>query len=307
MDTMKDILTTKEDGLSPIGNSSATADVKPLWPLGIFFCLSAASAWTVWLWPIKRQGWFTLFVLGWELKIPFLLTKLVIGNCLPGLLAVIWSLFEGKTSFRRMLSTLEKWRVSLKWYILAIALPCGVSLGALDAVLFYFPAEHSFPPVIEFFKTLLMTLPFGPLWEELAWRAFALRRLEDRYSRLTSALLLGVYWAFWHIPLWLMQLNQSRVNKVSFLLAGIINLIAWSVIWAYLYHRSAESLPVVILLHTAYGAATTQVALVVPQLDIYVIYVSVVLSVSLGVAFASALRRIQKNEPSPDQLPSRRS
>jgi membrane protease YdiL (CAAX protease family) len=292
--------TKREDCLSPVGSNSATADGKCLWSVGIFFLLSAAFAWTVWLWPLKTRGWLTLTVLGTQFKFPFLLVKLVIGNCVPGILAVIWALFEGKDEFRRMFATLTKWRTSLKWYVLAIALPCGVSLVALDAVLFYFPTEHSFPPPIQFLKTLLFTLPFGPLWEELAWRAFALRKLEYRYSRLASALLLGVYWAVWHVPLWLVQLNRVPVNKISYLLVGSITLVAWSVIWAYLYHRSSESLPVVILLHTTYGAATTQAALVVPQLDIYVIYVSAILSICLTLAFGKALRRTESSEPNPD-------
>jgi hypothetical protein len=105
-------------------------------------------------------------------------------------------------------------------------------------------------------------------------------------------LLLGVYWAVWHIPLWLVLLNRVPVNKTSYLLVGSITLIAWSVIWAYIYHRSSESLPVVILLHATYGAATTQAALVVPQLDMYVIYVSAILSVCLAAAFARALRNV---------------
>lgn len=219
-----------------------------------------------------------------------MLVKLVIGNCLPGILAVVWTLSEGKDQFRGMLSTLTRWRTSLKWYVLAVALPCGVSLVALDVVLLYFPKAHSLPPVIDFFKVLLMTLPFGPLWEELAWRAFALRKLESRYSRLVSALLLGAYWAVWHIPLWLVQITRSPVSKFSFLLISMITLIAWSVIFSYLYHRSLESLPVVILLHATYGAATTQAALVAPELDMYVIYASAALSVCLAAALARALR-----------------
>ncbi len=283
--------TPKEDqGIPPVEITSAAADRKSLWSLGLFFLLSAASAWTVWLWPLRRQGWLALSVFGWDVKIPFLLMKLVIGNCLPGILAVIWVLFEGKDQFRRMLSTLTKWRTSLKWYILAVALPCGVSLVALDAVLFYFPTDHFFPPAIEFFKSLLMTLPFGPLFEELAWRAFALRKLESRYSPLVSALLLGVYWAVWHIPLWLVQLNRFPVDKASYLLTGSVTLLGWSVILAYLYHRSSESLPVVILLHATYGAATTQAALVVPHLSMYVIYASAFLVVCLAIGFAMALR-----------------
>jgi membrane protease YdiL (CAAX protease family) len=285
MTAVQNVLDTRN--ITPLDDTSAPAGVARLLPLGMFFLLSAALAWTVWLWPLKAQGSFTLFVLGSQFK--FLLVKLVIGNCMPGILAVIWALSEGKNEFRRMLSTLTKWRVPLKWYMLAVALPCGVSLAALGAVLFYFTPAPSFPPATDFFRVLLMTLPFGPLWEELAWRAFALRKLESRYSRLIAALILGAYWGLWHVPLWLLQLNGMPVNKVSFVLTAMVDLIAWSIIWAYLYHRSSDSLPVVILLHAAYGAATTQAAYVFPQLNMYVIFVTTAVSVCLAVAFAKAL------------------
>jgi uncharacterized protein len=278
----------------------ATSDVKRPWPLAGFFLLSAILSWSVWLWPLQRQGWLKFVVPGWEVKIPFLLIKLVIGNCLPGVLAVIWVSIEGKDQLRLMISSLTKWKTSLKWYFLAVAMPCGVSLIAFDAVLFYSPTDHTFPPASHFLRSVLIILPFGPLWEELAWRAFALRKLEGHYSRLVSALLLGVYWAVWHIPLWLVQLDRLPINKRLYVLAAFVTLVSWSVIWAYLYHRSSESLPVVILLHATYSAATTQTALTAPHLDMQIIYASTILSVFLAAAFSNSLRRMGKNQPSPD-------
>jgi membrane protease YdiL (CAAX protease family) len=286
----------EDEGIGAVDNATSTVDRPRIWTLGVFFVLSAAASWTVWLWPLERQGSWILVVLGWQFKIPFLLAKLVVGNCLPGILAVIWVMFEGRDQFRKMLSTLTKWKTPFRWYLIAFALPCGVSLIALDAVLLYFPTEHHFPPALQFFKTLLMTLPFGPLWEELAWRAFALRKLESRYSRLVSALLLGVYWGVWHIPLWLVEINRVPINKTSYVLTGVVTLIAWSVVWSYLYHRSSESLPVVILLHATYGAATTQAGLVVPQFNIYATYVSAALALCLAIAFARALTVIDLTE-----------
>jgi len=276
-----------DDTAQTENKSAGTERFSPLW---FFLCLSAASAWTVWLWPLQKQGSVYVFLFGWRVDFPFVLIKLVIGNCLPGIWAIIWTLFEGKQQFRLMLSTLTKFRTPLRWYLLAVALPCGVFLLSLDAVLFYFPTTHSFPPLVEFFKSLLMTLPFGPLWEELAWRAFALRKLESRYSRLISALLLGVYWAVWHIPLWLVTINLNRNNRIPILLTASVNLVAWSVIWSYLYARSSQSLPVVILLHATYVAASSQVFAVVPHLNPYLIYVSAILSVCLAVPFGASLR-----------------
>lgn len=280
------------DAIGPTANRSGLNTKRRLW---LFFCLSAASAWTIWLWPIEEQGSLYVNLFGWRPEFPFILIKLVLGNCLPGVIAVIWVLFEGKDQFRLMLSTLTKWKTSLKWYILAVALPCFVYLLSLDVVLFYFPSPHSFPPLAEFFKSLLMTLPFGPLFEELAWRAFALRRLESHYSRFISALLLGVYWAIWHIPLWLVTVNADH-NRIPIILIASINLVAWSVIWSYLYGRSLQSLPVVILLHATFVAASSQVFAVVPHLILYLIYISAIVSLCLAVPFGAILRSDERRK-----------
>jgi len=263
-----------------------------LWPLGIFFGLAAVLAWTAWLWPIEAHGRLPLSVLGLEIKIPFLLMKLVVGNCLPGMLALVWVRFEGKGQFQRLLSTLTKWRTPLHWYVIVVALPCAVFFVAWNTVLTFFPVEHLPLSAGRFVGTFLLTLPFGPLWEEIAWRAFALRKLESRFSRMTSALILGVYWAAWHIPLWLLILNVDSANGVWVLLAASGNLVAWSIIWAYFYHRSSESLPVVILLHATHGAVWSQLfgSLPLPQF----IYVSSALAVCVAPFFARGLVRFRE-------------
>jgi membrane protease YdiL (CAAX protease family) len=278
-------------------------NLDPLWPLGIFFGVAAASAWVVWEWPVEPHSGLPFSVLGLEIKIPFFLMKLVIGNCLPGLLAVVWVWFEGKVQFQRLLSTLTKWKTPLYWYISAFALPWAVFLIAWNTVLFFIRVNHPLFFSGGFVTTFLMTLPFGPLWEEIAWRAFALRKLETRYSRLASALMLGLYWAFWHIPLWLSTLDLSNSNTIPVLLAASCNLIAWSVIWSYFYHRSSESLPVVILLHATYAAVWSQLfaALPVPLF----IYLSSALAVCIAPFFAKGLlqakdeqgRQIMAEEP----------
>jgi len=275
-------------------NITSKAKVERLWPLGIFFCLAAASAWTAWLWPVEAHGRLPLSVLGLEITIPFFLMKLVIGNCLPGILAVIWVRFEGKGQVQRLLSTLTKWRTSLHWYIIVVVLPCAIFFVSWSAVLFFVPVDHLPLSASGFLVTFLMTLPFGPLWEEIAWRAFALRKLESRFSHLASALILGVYWAVWHIPLWLLILNVNSASGLPVLLAASGNLVAWSIIWAYFYHRSSESLPVVILLHATHGAVWSQLFATAPLPQF--IYISSALAMCVALFLARGLVRFKEKQ-----------
>ncbi len=214
----------------------------------------------------------------------------MVGNCVPGVLAIIWTIFEGKQHFRRILSSLANWRVLPRWYFLAIVLPCGVYLVALDVVLLLFPEQHTFPLVRESFKNLLLNLPFAPLWEEIAWRAYALRKLETRYSRFASALFLGIYWAVWHVPLWLLTSFVDQHNTIPVLSAAIINVVAWSFIFSFLYGRSSRSLPVVILLHAIYAAASSQAYAVIANRGLYLVVISAIFSVFIAIALAGRLR-----------------
>ena len=258
---------------------------KSLLPVWLFLCASAAAAWIVWLWPISKQIYLHITLAVWRVNIPLSNIKLLIGNALPGLLALAWTSAQGKQELHDLVSSLLAWKTKPRWYLLSIVLPSGVFLVSMCAVLIFFSERPIRPPGLVLFNSL-GSLPFGPLWEEIAWRAFALRKLQGHYSRLLSALIIGVYWAVWHIPLWLLTLNYLTF---TLLLVICINLVAWSVIFAFLYDRSGQSLPVTILLHATYLTVQNHVAAMVLHGTIYIIPVAAALSVCTAVVFAKRL------------------
>lgn len=66
-----------------------------------------------------------------------------------------------------------------------------------------------------------------------------------------------------------------------------VNLVAWSVIFGFLYNRSAQSLPVVILLHGTYMAVQNQVFATYG--NIHLVPISATLSVCLAAILARRL------------------
>jgi membrane protease YdiL (CAAX protease family) len=197
---------------------------------------------------------------------------------------------QGRQQLRELLSSLFAWRTKFRWYALAIALPSFVFVLSACAVLMLFPGKTGHLSALVLVNTLL-ALPTGPVCEEIAWRAFALRKLEHRYSRLSSALIIGVYWSVWHVPMWLLTLKFLTATQLVII---FVNLICWSVIFAFLYERSGQSLPVTILLHITYMVVSNQTATVLGFRTISEIRIAAAISACLALFFA---KRLAANNP----------
>jgi membrane protease YdiL (CAAX protease family) len=84
--------------------------------------------------------------------------------------------------------------------------------------------------------------------EEIGWRGYALPRLQANLSALTSALIVGVMWALWHLPLFFIAgLPQTLLPFVLFL----VWIVSQSVIFTWVYNGTQGSLLFAIVLHAA--------------------------------------------------------
>lgn len=88
--------------------------------------------------------------------------------------------------------------------------------------------------------------------EEFGYSAYATDALQARFSALTTALVIGVPWALWHLPS-MIQMGQS-----SQLIAwGLLATVAFRVITVWLYNNSNFSLFAVVLAHAVGTTART--------------------------------------------------
>lgn len=77
----------------------------------------------------------------------------------------------------------------------------------------------------------------GPMGEELGWRSFLLSELQKKYSLITAASIVGVVWAFWHLPLWLVS-GYNGIFLIQYCFCFILMVWSLSIIISILYNRS---------------------------------------------------------------------
>jgi membrane protease YdiL (CAAX protease family) len=89
----------------------------------------------------------------------------------------------------------------------------------------------------------------GPLFEEFGWRGYLQSHLQQMFPPGLAAIAVGILWALWHLPLFLVGWGGASV--VSF----IVILIGVSLIMAFAFNASGEAVLVAILMHSAFNAS----------------------------------------------------
>lgn len=157
----------------------------------------------------------------------------------PAISALILVLYRhGFDGVRRFLSRLLLWRASIYWYVfLVMVVPLVFYVAALFKVGAYdklFP----FDSITSYLLALLLMAIKGP-FEEIGWRGFALPLLQRSMAPLWAALVLGIIWAVWHLPAFLLSgTPQSEWSLMPF----FVGTIALSVIVTSLFNNSSGSI-----------------------------------------------------------------
>lgn len=224
------------------------------YPLAFFFLLAYLFTWSNWLpQALASRGIISV-------QVPGFLT--LIAGYGPALAAIIVSsLAYGRPGLRELFGRLVRWRVGLRWYLVALALPVAVTLLAifLNSLTGGTPPDYSSvgfpfgPPDTPLWMKiiillLIFLLGFDGLGEELGWRGFALPRLLERYSALVSSLILGAMWAIWHFPY---ALTEGSALSAVPLYLFFVNLLAVSIVYTWIFNNTKGSLLPVLLFHAA--------------------------------------------------------
>jgi membrane protease YdiL (CAAX protease family) len=93
----------------------------------------------------------------------------------------------------------------------------------------------------------------GPLFEEIGWRGFALPRMEPLQGPLLASVILGVLWALWHLPEFLVpSWAASSGGIILFTLTAIM----FSIVTTWVFNNTKASVLLVTLVHASIDAFT---------------------------------------------------
>jgi membrane protease YdiL (CAAX protease family) len=229
-------------------------------PLLSFFALALGLSWIAWTpWILSENGMGVL-----PFSFPVILgstqlTGMLFGAYLGPLGAafIVTSLTTGRAGLRIWVGRLLRWRVAPRWYAVALlAVPIAVlALGTIAS-----GGDVRAPSLLAlalYVPMLAFQMVTTGLAEEPGWRDFALPPLQERFGPLGAAAILGPLWGIWHLPLFLTEWGSwpavTWMQVVEFIaFSALFNV---SVMW--LFNRSGQSLPIVMLFHVSVNSTVS--------------------------------------------------
>lgn len=244
----------------------------------MFFILNILFTWVFWS--------IAIFFGGFVEFLGFLFY--IIGGTGPLVSAlVVIGIREGSQGIRDIFSNMTKAKtIQAKWFLLASLLIFIPVIFAVIVEIIVLETSTAITNALVFFSgisnwgvSVIFNLIAATL-EEPGWRGVALASLQKRYDALLSSLIVGVFWAFWHLPLFIMTGTYQEsigLGTIGFWLY-ISALPATSILITWFYNSSQSSVLAAILYHLLNNLAGE-----IFSLDIVLEGVRVVLSYLLVV------------------------
>ena len=182
----------------------------------------------------------------------------IFGVTLPAFLVIAAT--DGWTGVRELASRCVRWRVGVRWYLIALlGLPVAMTLATIAA--FGTPLLNNLFDKWELLFTLvlpqllLLVLLFN--WaEEIGWTGFLQDRLQVRFGPLKACALTAFPFAVFHIPFFLHEEGWALANlpiAFVYLIFETFVLIFARIVVIWLYNGASRSLLIAGLFHAIFN------------------------------------------------------
>lgn len=242
-----------------------------------FYAIACGFSWAIWL-PVMLEGfgltdWLEPYDPEWFYKIAYarglsdidLLT--VLGGFGP-IVAAVWVTwrFRGTGAVKALFARALPPRIGFHWYLIAFCIPLAYHSFA---GLIEMAQGHPFPignksasdgPVMTLpaFLYSVATMTVFIVVEELGWRGVMQPALQRHMSALKAALIVGVAWAYWHLPFFI-NLNYlatgSMGTAVFFTAITPLFTIPLTILLAWVLNSTSGSIFLCMLVHAVNNSA----------------------------------------------------
>jgi membrane protease YdiL (CAAX protease family) len=137
-----------------------------------------------------------------------------------------------------------------RWYVAIILLSPLIFLSSLALIVLL---DMQVPPALTPFVALpALFLLFFLLatGEEVGWMGYAFESMQARVSALRAAIVLGLIWAFWHVPFLIFMMPDPFD-----LIAQFITTVGIRILMAWIFNNTGKSVFAVILFHAVDNTA----------------------------------------------------
>jgi membrane protease YdiL (CAAX protease family) len=213
-----------------------------------FFLLTYLVSWTVWI--------AATYVGGGTAAPPFRLAvitglALLLGTLAPSLVALaLTAQAEGRAGVLALLRKIvPSPSVGVSWYVFAVSYFAAIKLGVALVHRLVRGAWPAFGQTPWYIMAVAMVISTPvQAGEEIGWRGYALPLLAGETGLAGASIVLGMIWACWHLPFFLIPGSDNYGQSFPVYLLAVT---AISVAMAWLYWRSNGSLLLTMLMHAA--------------------------------------------------------
>ena len=224
---------------------------------------------------------------------------LMLGGFTPSIAGIIMAYRVDKRA-----GLLDLWKRFLqfnlgsKWYLVMIVIPVIIAAGtmvmyALQGGVFIRPEFFNQPATL--IPIVISVFIGGPFSEEFGWRGFALDRLQARWGAIKSSIILGLAWAVWHLPLFLIPgTGQYALGNPALMFPiYVFYVIGMSIAITWAYNNTNRSIWGAIFFHFTLNF-TANIQLLISELTPRFLYIgNAIMTIFMAAILVVIIRKNQ--------------
>ena len=247
-----------------------------------FFMLTFALSWLIWI-PLALSH----FGIG-PVKIPEAISSIIrlLGVLMPAV-AAFWLTARtgGSEAVHSLWKRLALWRVGWRWWLAAVV---GVPALLIASGLLYnwlwgnppVTSEALVEPVALLVNVIFLVL--ATLGEEIGWRGAALPALQQRHSALKASVMLGLLWAVWHVPFWLL-LDTFDQFGLGYLALNFLLVLPMTMYITWFFNHSQASLLLPVAFHFSFNLVNVIWLPVTTTVGAFALFIGLLWIIALGI------------------------